>query len=518
VGIVALAVYRSTLLPGVGAWDTAEAQTVLPLLGTMHPTGFPAFVVLGWLASVVLRPFGEPAFIENLLAAGLVASAAAGTVLVARRLGVALPIAAASGFGLALTPAAWHVSSAADAHALHLALLVALVLALLRWEELVAQRDRAATAPGPTGGPRLPARADRALLLAAAIGGAAAANHGLAFLLVPPVALYVRRVDRGLVRRPWAALGAAGTALGVAGLLYLELPIRAGLLRAPIVYGHPETPVGFLEVVLGRQFAGDLGAAIADPGGALSSLATLAGTQLGPLALVALVGLAVTARRRPGYALLSGTAAGITVLFATTYTNADIARYYLGPAFFAWTWLAVLAGAAAERLAPTTAPEAGETDAGIALPGRRFVGAPAVVAALVAVALLVPTAAGLDARWHAADRSQDRWAAGWVDDAFATMAPDAAVVSWWSFSTTMWYAQLVQGRRPDIRIIDDRTVLDDNLGTAADAIDSMLGTRPVYVIRATESDLQNLRQRFAIEPVGRPSELYRVTGRLESSP
>jgi len=531
--MVALAVYRTTLLPGVGAWDTAEAQTVLPLLGTMHPTGFPAFVLLGWLASIFMRPLGEPAFIENLLAAGLVASAAGGTVLVVRRLGVPLPIAAAAGIGLALTPAAWHVSSAADAHAFHLALLVALVLALLRWEDRVAERDaaegtttnpavpattnEAATAAPATDGARLRVRADRALVLAAAIGGVAAANHGLAFLLVPPVALYVRKVDRGVLHRPRAALAAAGTALGVAGLLYLELPIRAGLLRAPLVYGHPETPVGFLEVALGRQFAGDLGAAIADPGGALSSMAALAGAQLGPLALIALVGLAVTARRRPRYALLSGAAAGITVLFATTYHNADIARYYLGPAFFAWTWLAVLAGAAVERLAPVPSSNAEDADAGIALPGRR-VRATTAVAVLVALALLVPTAAGLDDRWHAADRSRDRWAAEWVDAAFATMAPDAAVVSWWSYSTTMWYAQLVQGRREDIRIIDDRMIVDDHLGAAADVIDALLGTRPVYVIRATESDLQNLRQRFAIEPVGRPSELYRVTGRLESSP
>ena len=52
---------RATMLLDVARWDTAEAQTVPPLLGTMHPTGFPAYVLLGWLASVVLAPLGSPA-------------------------------------------------------------------------------------------------------------------------------------------------------------------------------------------------------------------------------------------------------------------------------------------------------------------------------------------------------------------------------------------------------------------------------------------------------------------------
>ena len=34
----------------------------------------------------------------------------------------------------------------------------------------------------------------------------------------------------------------------------------------------------------------------------------------------------------------------ITCFFAASYVNADISRYYLGPALMAWTWLAILAG------------------------------------------------------------------------------------------------------------------------------------------------------------------------------
>ena len=69
VGVVAFVLARLALLPGVAFWDTGEFQTVGPILGTAHPTGFPTYVLLGWLASVVLQPFGEPAFRMNLLSA-----------------------------------------------------------------------------------------------------------------------------------------------------------------------------------------------------------------------------------------------------------------------------------------------------------------------------------------------------------------------------------------------------------------------------------------------------------------
>jgi hypothetical protein len=194
-GLAAAAVYRATLLPGVGTWDTAEAQVVLPLLGTFHPTGFPAYVVLGWAASVVLQPLGSPAFVINLLSAILAASAAGMSVAVLRRLSVPLPIGIAAAAAFALTPIVWNIGTAADAHALHLALVVALTLGLLRWGALVAERrDR----PDDHA---LRARGDRAIVLAAIVFGVAVANHALSLLLVPAIGLYVLAVEPGVVRR-----------------------------------------------------------------------------------------------------------------------------------------------------------------------------------------------------------------------------------------------------------------------------------------------------------------------------
>ena len=51
VGLLASALWLWRLMPGVGFWDTAEFQMVLPVMGTAHPTGYPTYVLLGWLAS-----------------------------------------------------------------------------------------------------------------------------------------------------------------------------------------------------------------------------------------------------------------------------------------------------------------------------------------------------------------------------------------------------------------------------------------------------------------------------------
>jgi hypothetical protein len=502
VAIGALGVYRTTLLPGVGVWDTAEAQTVLPLLGTMHPTGFPAYVLLGWLASAVLAPFGSPALRINLLSALLVAGAAGTLVVVVRRLGAGLAVAAAAAVGFALTPIVWQVGVAADVHALHLALLGILVVALLRWASLV---DAWRVAPDPAAR----RRADRALVLAAVVFGVSVANHGLTLLLVPAVGLYVLAVDGSVVRRPRLVAAALGACLGVAALLYLELPLRAGPLRAPLVYGHPETWTGFWNVVLARQFQGGATGLLVDPVGRLAAMIDLVSAQLGPLAILVPVGFLVTVARHPRYALLSGVAAGLTCLFAASYENADIGRYYAGPAFFAWTWLAVLATELIDRV---TGPGAAAHGPGMIERGPRT-----ALTLVLAGALLVPTAVGLRDRWQSIDSSRITWPSVWLDEALAAMDRDAVVVSWWSYSTPLWYGTLVEGRRPDIEVIDDRTRLDRSLGSVADVIEVNLARgRPVYVIRATAAEVQALERQYVLAPVAGADTLYRVIGPQET--
>ena len=45
--LVPLALFLATAYRDVGYWDTGEMDTVPYILGIAHPTGFPAYVLLG---------------------------------------------------------------------------------------------------------------------------------------------------------------------------------------------------------------------------------------------------------------------------------------------------------------------------------------------------------------------------------------------------------------------------------------------------------------------------------------
>jgi 4-amino-4-deoxy-L-arabinose transferase-like glycosyltransferase len=489
------------LMPGVGFWDTGEFQAVLPIMGTAHPTGYPTYVLLGFVANLLLTPIGEPAFRITVVSLIAVAVAAAACTALVRRLTGSAAIGIAAGIGLATTPIVWMNATRADPHPIHLAFVALLLLVLVRWEH--ARREA-----GPAG-------ADRWLVAAAIVFGLAAGNHSLTLLLIPPIALYVLAVEPAIVRRPGFALGCVAAAAATVSLVYLELPIRAGILRAPLVYARPDTWDGFWYIALAEQFRGSLDNPFADLPDKVDKVVALVNAQLGLLAVAVPVAFLVTAWRLPRLALLTGSAMVITVMFNTSYSNADIERYYLGPALWAWIWLGV-AAAEVVRQAVNVGLRVGGVAAG---PGTAL-GPRLAVAVIAAALLLVPSLPDLDARRAHADRSTETAAALWLDEVLPVIPQDAVLVSWWSTSTPLWYAQHVEGRRPDIFIVDDRTMLDLDLGRAPDVIRRYLGARPVYVIRVAGPDTDELTSQFDMTVVasGGSTAVWAVHGPLAATP
>jgi Protein of unknown function (DUF2723) len=491
VGVVAFALARSTLLPGLALWDTGEFQAVAPVLGTAHPTGYPSYILLGWVASLLLAPFGEPALRMNLLSAITLGAAAGLTVVLARGLTGRTLIAVAAGLLLALTPIPWRVGSFADPHMFHLALVAALLVLLAGWES----RTRG-------GRPN----ADRWLVAAAAMYGVALGNQALTVLLAPGIGLFVLAVEPRVWRRS-AQLGRCVAALlGVAVVLYLELPIRAAM-GAPLVYGHPDTWGGFWYVVLGQQFGGAVGGPFSDLAGKAGALVGLATAQFGPLAALIPASFLVVAIRRPRYALLTGTSLVVTCWFAASYTNADIERYYLGPILITISWLAIAAAALVDGVEAQLLVI--EDDPGPRPPLVRI-----LASLIVAVVLVAPAIIAAPTTRMIVDQSTDTRAADWSRWAFRAAEPDAVLVTWWGYSTPLWYRQVILGERADVRVVDDRTRLDENLGSVDDVIRANVGSRPVYLVRRDE-DLAALEGGWLLDVVPDPGglqPLLRVVG------
>ena len=564
VGAVAtLALVIPTLAPGVVSYaggDTAEFQTVGPVLGTAHPTGYPAYVVLGFIASHLL-PFGEAAYRMNLLQALLAAGAVAGTIAVVQLMTGMRWIALATGLllltmptfastqvsfptgmSLSSSPVFWRLSTYADPHMFHLALVALIFLLLLTWERRRTGRSPAGLDdpgnPGYADDPADPQKrrgADRWLVAAAGVYGVALANHSLTLMLAPGIALFVLAVAPQIVLQWRLVLAGAGMLAAAAVAFWLELPIRAAM-HAPLVYAHPDTWNGFLYVITGQQFGGIPPTIGADLGLKYAQVMNLVASWLGWLGYVAVLGVATSLVRRPRYVVLSLLAAAMTSGFAASYVNSDLERYFLVPVFVAFTfvglgladavslgvWLAESARSGFDRREPGLWRASPQALARMA------------VGALVAVALILTSVAIVPVRMQgvlAGDNSGSVTQAGqtgrdtWMR---AMLAPsdqgglpaNAVIVSNWYDSTALWYGQKVDGLRTDIYIVDDsmRVPAGDDLGEVWDVIDSYLGERPVFLLRFPWNcdGMDNLVRFYEMKdfPLPDGSTIKEVTGKI----
>ncbi len=462
VGAISLVVYVRTLLPGIAFGDWGEMQTVPHVLGVAHPTGYPTYILLSWLAQLV--PVGSIAFRANLLSAVLVSGSLAVTAAILLRSGTRPMIAVAAALALGAVPTVWAAATVAEVNPLHLLFVALLLHRALVWEESRRTRD---------------------LRIGALLLGLALGNHLLIVFVAPFVTLFVLWVGRREIRaRPWILAAAAGVVLlGLASYLYI--PIAASQ-SPPLPYNHPVTLDAVLWLVGGTQFRDQFGflssSGLADFTGSLGALwLLLAGRATPVVPIVGLIGLTVLVRRRPAFGLMCAGTLLANVYIWATYQRLE--HYLLVP----WLVLAIGAGVALERVARGLA----------AWPSwqrgfhpSRLVGA-AGVAFAVGLAVM---------NWQAADRSADRTGEVFVDTVLDALPEDAAILSEWDASTPLWHARYVLDRRPDVLIVDDTNIVYEGWVTRERRIASLICERPVFILRLGDADLQPTRAAFRIEP------------------
>jgi len=132
-GVVSLAVYLVSLLPGVGySGDTAKWQFLGVVGGVPHATGYPLYVALDQVWVRVI-PFGSIAWRVNLLSAVLGAATVAVLFVVLRQMGLRREVALATALLFALSQTFWTQAVVAEVYTLHLLFLVTVTACLARW-------------------------------------------------------------------------------------------------------------------------------------------------------------------------------------------------------------------------------------------------------------------------------------------------------------------------------------------------------------------------------------------------
>ncbi|MEO6991795.1 MAG: DUF2723 domain-containing protein [Candidatus Baltobacteraceae bacterium] len=420
VGLVSAAVFVLSVQHDVGFWDTGEMQTIPYILGIGHPTGYPTFILAGWLFAHAFA-VGPVFWRINLMCA--LAYAGAATLLCdfiwheTRRLVVAVGIALAYAFG-ALT---WDHAVHADVFALTV---LSAALALRLVQAWIASGNA------------------RYLTAAAFVLGLSLGTHLTIVWTIPGIAVYA------LARRqPWSvgrtAQCLAGFALGALVYIYLPLASAANFAarKDPLLalgvppgrqfwdYAHPATWSNFVWLVGGGQVdTSSHLVAMLHPqtyvSGRLVDVLRLL-VEGYPLWLVALavVGFAAALRARGGwYAFGLALAAVGPLPFSISFTpETEPGRYWLVPCWI----LAALAGIGAGRLFEHL---------------ERF-NRPAPVAAAVALAALIAAENVAGASRYA--RAYDHPGLTYIADVDRFIADGAIVVAPWVLATPLGYAAYV---------------------------------------------------------------------------
>lgn len=517
-GLLALAVYTRSLAPGLLWGDSAEFQFAAWLGGFAHPTGYPLYLILGWLWSHAV-PLGEPAYRMNLFSAVWGGAAVALISLLMMRLlrfvdvraegGAARVVGLGAALAFTFTPTFWSQAVVAEVYTLHVFFVAAILLALLVWAERMGRGDIAG--------------ASRQLYLGALLFGLSLTHHRSTILLIPAVILFMfggfhHATDhsRPTLRRILSLCLVVLAPL----VLYLVIPLRAPHVpyyRIELAPGqflplYESTVGGFLAHVSGSVFSTSLVAPQArslDIGGLVGRFAdelSPTGLILGLLGLGWLLVRGIFARDRRAWQLLGLT--GIFFLaqiaFNLFYAIGDIHVYYI-PAYLVWIlWMGMgawMLGQAAASLFRSS---------GVGRPRATL-----LVASVVALALLLAfTYRSAVVYWPKVQRASDASAQQAWDALLAAELPqDAILVSNdRDEMAPLWYVQYVQGMRQDLTGLFPKLQPGAAWATVARVTDLALATgRPVYLVKpmpglAIKFDLEPLRDQ-PVGPLGPPVEV-----------
>jgi len=463
--LASIALYTWTLAPTVTLVDSGELILAAYGVGVAHPPGFPLYLLLAHLATLV--PIGTIAVRVNFASALFGALAAAVMTLVvaeamragrrpeptpapqkkrergrnetAPRVEKATPrestppdrlawvaTSVFAGFSLAFSRTLWAYATVAEVYTLNTLLILIIFLLMLRWRR--RRLDAAPSAPP-----------DDSVLQSAAFvfGLGLGVHHVRVGLMLPALAAIVWFTDGASFftsrRLATAALFA------IAGLtIYVYLPLAAS--KSPLMnWGDPRTLQRVWWHITGKQYQEFLSFSLTAVGGQFVEFVRIGSREFGPrwlplLPVLAIVGLVALFRRdRAMFAFLT-LAIGADLAYTLGYDIAEDKDAYFLPVFIA----VVIAASFGVRW----------------LVDRLRAMRPATAPYVATAAILVPIGA-LVANLPYDNRHRYTIASDYVDNIMAAIEPGGMLLTsdWQVYSPTL-YTRDIEHRRQDVVAID----------------------------------------------------------------
>jgi tetratricopeptide (TPR) repeat protein len=494
--IVSLAVYAWTLAPTVTLVDSGELILAARSLGVAHPPGFPLYVLLAHLATLV--PIGNIAVRVNFASAVFAALAAAVLSLVVveavatanlvaqsskdrkksgdrrsrKRAGApsqirdedvhSYPLISivpflVSGLLLAFSRTLWAYATIAEVYTLNSFLIGGIFLLMFRWRR-VTEKGRRSNKTGRQGDgatrredpvlaspPRrpVPASPRHASLYAAAFvfGLALGVHHVTVGLMLPAFAALVFATEGIRFFTSRRLLYAALFAFAGLFAVYAYLPLAAS--RAPIMnWGDPRTFERLWWHVTGRQYQVFLSFSLHTAVSQFSDFIKLAAREFGPSWLpvapaLAIAGMVALFRSNRAVFWFLALVIIADLAYALGYEIAEDKDAYYLPVFIAMT---IAAGFGADWFINKV------------MSSRLSAGAARSVTA--AVVLLVPIVA-LAANLPYNNRSRYYIAHDYTDNILSTIEPGGMLLTRdWQVYSPMLYVREIEHRRDDAVVID----------------------------------------------------------------
>jgi hypothetical protein len=438
--VLALAVYLKTLAPTVTFIDSGELASDVSVLGIAHPTGYPLFTLLGWL--FVHIPLGlRPIFQLNVLAAILCASAlfiffqcfvlllsssfAEGRTPLAQKsrpkISTLIPVVTGT-LTLGFSETYWSEALSIEVYSLHL-LLLSLVLFLFLKS---LQEGGSPTHLEVEGSSSQASWYGFAFVL-----GLSFANHMTTILLIPGL-LYLFFVVYRFSRRAWLKLLYAALPFLLGLSVYVYLPIRAA--QHPVLnWGDPSSFERFLWHVAGKQYRVWI---LSSTETAIKQLKYFIAAfpsefAYAPLVL-AVIGLMDLYRSSRKVLYFTAILFLSCLLYSINYDIHDIDSYFLLAYIAVVVW--VVFGARAFLH--------------FGFRPRRL-----LLSSLVCLLIgLTP----LSLHYERVDESSDYTVEDYTRNVFDSFEKNALVLSyqWDYFVSSSYYAQLVEGYRSDVTVVD----------------------------------------------------------------